>query len=390
MSVEARYLNGDSVVLENCDTVGCVKVRIATMKKRFASDVVVTLPETGEVLVDFLAAAPSVVSVTLVLEEEGPHCMDLLRQNLRDHAAHEDVATCVRLLIRLFRCERGELDLDWVFFGDCVYGWRSKGHILFRPNDFYPPVSDVYIDERMTRTLLGLGLPYGKALRTAALGANKDTIISLLSAAANPTRSVTREDAPLHRTYRRENIQETSITPRSFTQSNIDEALYAASRWNRESNENGILEPLLNAGPSVEGIDGALNGAVCDKNTKAIYAVLAAGPSVAGINNALRQAALTNQPEEVNALTAAGASTDGIDSALVAVASVESRELSGYAVKLLLGAGPSVACVNEALETVLKNLPRPGFLDGKMYNAEKLLSEYEPPLSPTAKRQKRA
>eukprot|EP00397_Hematodinium_sp_SG-2012_P065580 GEMP01095736.1.p1 GENE.GEMP01095736.1~~GEMP01095736.1.p1 ORF type:complete len:192 (+),score=57.30 GEMP01095736.1:143-718(+) len=100
--VQAQYLGGNSVVLDNCDTVGSVMVRIANLHHRFASDVVVVCPDTGKNLTDPPSQkTPALVSVVLKQEAESP--ADDLRLTLRLHAEQEDSATCARALDMLRR-----------------------------------------------------------------------------------------------------------------------------------------------------------------------------------------------------------------------------------------------------------------------------------------------
>lgn len=47
-SVDVRYLNGESVRLDNCPTVGDIMVQLAERHNRFASDVLVFCAETGD------------------------------------------------------------------------------------------------------------------------------------------------------------------------------------------------------------------------------------------------------------------------------------------------------------------------------------------------------
>eukprot|EP00397_Hematodinium_sp_SG-2012_P008901 GEMP01008972.1.p2 GENE.GEMP01008972.1~~GEMP01008972.1.p2 ORF type:complete len:230 (+),score=80.34 GEMP01008972.1:700-1389(+) len=153
--VQAQYLGGNSVVLDNCDTVGSVMVRIANLHHRFASDVVVVCPDTGKNLTDPPSQkTPALVSVVLKQEAESP--ADDLRLTLRLHAEQEDSATCARALDML---RRTGADGDAVFLDAA-----SDGNV------------------KAVKTLLSAGVNANKnvALIRAAAYGNKDVIDILL------------------------------------------------------------------------------------------------------------------------------------------------------------------------------------------------------------------
>lgn len=130
--VEIRFLSGNSLPVKNCHTFAGAMVHAACAQGRFATDVMVSDPSSGKLLVnvepcprlkdpeswfaDVLShldqCPPQTLSVMLKPEDQcviqneemlggvchteyrGPHALLL---NLQLHAIHADVATCVRL-----------------------------------------------------------------------------------------------------------------------------------------------------------------------------------------------------------------------------------------------------------------------------------------------------
>lgn len=118
MSVEAWFSNGESVVLDDCSTIGCVKVRIAVLRELFAGHVAV-VSEEGEPITDAYAKAPS--KVVVVLKEAGDEELDAvaLRQSLILHAENDDATTCARVYATMKSCKeenwrRLYSDLGWM------------------------------------------------------------------------------------------------------------------------------------------------------------------------------------------------------------------------------------------------------------------------------------
>eukprot|EP00397_Hematodinium_sp_SG-2012_P037105 GEMP01040154.1.p1 GENE.GEMP01040154.1~~GEMP01040154.1.p1 ORF type:complete len:517 (+),score=94.39 GEMP01040154.1:83-1633(+) len=98
--VQGRYLNGDSVLVGTCKTIGSTLVAIAILHHRFASAIVLLCPTTTKNLTDFhTETPPPIVSIIIKSEEENElPSEDDFRITLRLHAEHEDTATCVRAL----------------------------------------------------------------------------------------------------------------------------------------------------------------------------------------------------------------------------------------------------------------------------------------------------
>eukprot|EP00397_Hematodinium_sp_SG-2012_P032220 GEMP01034286.1.p1 GENE.GEMP01034286.1~~GEMP01034286.1.p1 ORF type:complete len:568 (+),score=66.60 GEMP01034286.1:38-1741(+) len=98
-SVEARYLDGSSVQVENCESIGGIMVHIANLHQRFASEITVVCPESGKDLSDEPSQSPpSLVQVVVKLRPDGTQSWadEELLLTLCLHAQHEDAPTCKR------------------------------------------------------------------------------------------------------------------------------------------------------------------------------------------------------------------------------------------------------------------------------------------------------
>eukprot|EP00397_Hematodinium_sp_SG-2012_P042435 GEMP01046939.1.p1 GENE.GEMP01046939.1~~GEMP01046939.1.p1 ORF type:complete len:234 (+),score=36.90 GEMP01046939.1:42-743(+) len=98
-SVEARYLDGSSVQVKNCESIGGIMVHIANLHQRFASEITVVCPESGKDLSDEPSQSPpSLVQVVVKLRPDGTQSWadEELLLTLCLHAQHEDAPTCKR------------------------------------------------------------------------------------------------------------------------------------------------------------------------------------------------------------------------------------------------------------------------------------------------------
>lgn len=168
MSVEVQYLNGDSVTLDDCDTVGTVMTRVALLHDRYATEVCVI--NDGKVITDVTAVPPPSISVLFHAEDEvAPFTGAKLKENLRLHGAHGDSATCRRLL------EGHENSLTRRASGsgptsELAAMIRALGRTQEKPPDLAWVLSSANLcaneerEEKIVRTLLGIGLPLGEAM----------------------------------------------------------------------------------------------------------------------------------------------------------------------------------------------------------------------------------
>lgn len=225
--VEARYLNGDSVFLENCSTVGAVMVRIAMMHDCFATDVVVILL-SGDILEDVSAPAPSEVSVTLrpAIDERDEGWGRAVRQNLLLHGEYEDVETCRRLLEMDARGDGDHVDLDAVLDAGKD---QERGLVT------------------VVSTLLDLGVPVGNALSRVARrgGSQAVTMIELLlSYKANVNYTARHGASPLEGAVRKGDCAVVSALLAARASVNLDDKEVLAGR---ESVQSQRTSPLISA-----------------------------------------------------------------------------------------------------------------------------------------------
>eukprot|EP00397_Hematodinium_sp_SG-2012_P056710 GEMP01070240.1.p1 GENE.GEMP01070240.1~~GEMP01070240.1.p1 ORF type:complete len:101 (+),score=10.36 GEMP01070240.1:41-304(+) len=82
--IQARYLNGSSIQLTNCESVGRIMVHVADLHKRFAQEVAVTCPDTGRDLTDPVSQIPPPV-VQIVIKPEEQITEENLLSALRFH-----------------------------------------------------------------------------------------------------------------------------------------------------------------------------------------------------------------------------------------------------------------------------------------------------------------
>eukprot|EP00397_Hematodinium_sp_SG-2012_P046704 GEMP01052870.1.p1 GENE.GEMP01052870.1~~GEMP01052870.1.p1 ORF type:complete len:335 (+),score=80.58 GEMP01052870.1:121-1125(+) len=165
-TVEARYLSGDAVFLEKCDTVGHIMVRIAIVHQRLASDVVVVCPETGKDLTDSHTHIPPLLVSIIIKPCEVLPNEDDLRLSLRLHAEHDDTRTCARVLDML----RDAHLVDPVatdMISDAARG-ESEG------------------ERRIAQTLVRVGVDGAAAMLQASSCADKHAVERLLAAGVSP------------------------------------------------------------------------------------------------------------------------------------------------------------------------------------------------------------
>lgn len=168
MSVEVRYLSGDSIALENCKNVASVMVQMAKIHNRYATEVWL-IDENGEPMNDLHAVVPPRVSVILQPEDPNGIDDDTLTDNLRLHAEFEDVPTCERL----WACIKGNLESPNDF---------ELGFVLF-----YDDLMSTYCEavEPMIPMLVNLGLPFGDTLFSLARDRRSKAMASVLECRAN-------------------------------------------------------------------------------------------------------------------------------------------------------------------------------------------------------------
>eukprot|EP00397_Hematodinium_sp_SG-2012_P045808 GEMP01051574.1.p1 GENE.GEMP01051574.1~~GEMP01051574.1.p1 ORF type:complete len:262 (+),score=71.17 GEMP01051574.1:179-964(+) len=200
--VQARYLGGNAVSLDNCTTVGCIMVRIAVSHHRFASEVVAVCPDSGKNLTELHSQIPpSIVAVIIKPEVENElFCKDDFCLALYLHAEQEDIATCVRLLQMHQKSDLAIDSLTTKMLGDVACG-DSEGHqhilrTLIRAGvDGTDALLHAASDEKghhVVERLLSAGVcpdaadPLGNtALIIAARRGLKNVVEALLAAGAN-------------------------------------------------------------------------------------------------------------------------------------------------------------------------------------------------------------
>eukprot|EP00397_Hematodinium_sp_SG-2012_P028372 GEMP01029865.1.p1 GENE.GEMP01029865.1~~GEMP01029865.1.p1 ORF type:complete len:515 (+),score=98.77 GEMP01029865.1:84-1628(+) len=202
--VQGRYLNGDSVLVGTCKTIGSTLVAIAILHHRFASAIVLLCPTTTKNLTDFhTETPPPIVSIIIKSEEENElPSEDDFRITLRLHAEHEDTATCVRALKMLRHADFAVPLVTEV--------------LLHAARDDEPEAH-----REILCTLVRAGADAtGALLEAASDGAGQNAVGSLLSASVSP----------------------------DIADRNGDTALIVAARHGCK----GVVEALLSAGANID------------------------------------------------------------------------------------------------------------------------------------------
>eukprot|EP00397_Hematodinium_sp_SG-2012_P027687 GEMP01029107.1.p1 GENE.GEMP01029107.1~~GEMP01029107.1.p1 ORF type:complete len:563 (+),score=53.75 GEMP01029107.1:41-1690(+) len=164
--IQARYLNGSSIQLTNCESVGRIMVHVADLHKRFAQEVAVTCPDTGRDLTDPVSQIPPPV-VQIVIKPEEQITEENLLSALRFHGQYEDVSTCARAY-EMLQKERDEDEIYSVLLG--VLDTAENGGTATE------------IQKNIVQTLLRVGVNLNCFLSDACENGNESRVKMLLAA----------------------------------------------------------------------------------------------------------------------------------------------------------------------------------------------------------------
>lgn len=345
--VEVRYLNGDSISLENCESVGEVMVRIANIHERFATDVSVIITETGTVLDDVFAAPPPKVSVVLLPRDILKLDNDVLRANLRLHAAHEDIDACKHLMeILRVRNPMPYFDLEWVI-GEDILTLSGRMDI-------------------MIPTLLRVGVPIQDAMISISSAGQVDAVKALISAGGSVNHANSDGTSGLMRAASHGHTEVVHVLLSAgaivnHTDEDGTSALLLAAR----SGHTSVVKALIDAGAGVTCTNkygwSALTLAASDGRVKTVEALVEKRDShTSGRASALILAARFGHVDTVSALLAAGADVEYSNFAGASALVLASRSGHRDVVEHLLAANADVNHTNREESSALIEAARFG------------------------------
>eukprot|EP00397_Hematodinium_sp_SG-2012_P035535 GEMP01038235.1.p1 GENE.GEMP01038235.1~~GEMP01038235.1.p1 ORF type:complete len:379 (+),score=101.33 GEMP01038235.1:104-1240(+) len=356
--VEARYLSGDAVFLDNCETVGRIMVRIALLHHRFASDIAVVCPATGKELTDSPSEIPPAL-VSIVVKQEDAQVLgeNDLRVTLQLHAEYGDIATCVRALDMLHRAHP-EIETEFVT--------KMLHDAARRASD----------DQRnIVRTLVSAGVNAANALGRASWDGCTQAVEALLSAGVSPdARNEVGDPALMCATWnKRHNVVELLLSGGAHVDHadmHGDTPLTIASSISGGGHTD-LMQVLLSAGAQVDhaNMDGETGLTLASRlgNKKAVEVLLSAGAQVDHVNvydeTALLLASTNGHKDVTDVLLSAGAHVEHTnvngDTPLIRASWTGGRDV----VELLLSVGAHVDHANERGETALARASSSGYED---------------------------
>eukprot|EP00397_Hematodinium_sp_SG-2012_P049910 GEMP01057775.1.p1 GENE.GEMP01057775.1~~GEMP01057775.1.p1 ORF type:complete len:473 (+),score=30.01 GEMP01057775.1:40-1458(+) len=164
--IQARYLDGSSIQLTKCESVGNIMIHVANLHKRFGPEVAVTCPDTGRDLTDPHSQIPPPVVQIIIKPEEKITDANLLSA-LRLHSQYKDVSTCARAY-EMLQKRHSENEI-----------YKVLRDLLDKPDN---GGMDIKIQKNIMETLLRVGVNLNYFLYKASKKGNASRVKMLLSA----------------------------------------------------------------------------------------------------------------------------------------------------------------------------------------------------------------